>query len=78
MHERLREHSLGAWAVIAEGKPNPLSAALPDDPELQRFLSSAEIARLMDAAGYVGDAPLRARALAQSCRDRLNGGPVLP
>ena len=73
MHERLREHSLFAWAAIAEGKPNPLMADLPDDPALQRFLPRAEITRHLDAADYVGDAPGRARALAARCRERLNG-----
>jgi adenylosuccinate lyase len=78
MHERLREHSLAAWAAVAEGGPNPLAAALTDDAELLRFLPRERIARLMIAAGYVGDAPMRARALAARCRDRLRGGPVLP
>ena len=67
-----------AWAAIAEGRPNPLGIDLPEDPALQRFLPQAEIARRMDAADYVGDAPMRARALAASCRERLNSAPVLP
>jgi len=78
MHEHLRERSLRAWADIAEGKPNPLTIALPDDAALQRFLSRAEIARRMDAADYVGDAPARARALVAHCRGRLSGPAALP
>jgi len=64
MHELIREHSLAAWADIAAGQPNSLPTRLAGDERITRYLSSAEITGLLDAAGYVGDAPARARRLA--------------
>ncbi len=71
MHERLRAHSLAAWRAVADGGPNSLAADLGADPVFARYLGPAEFARWMDASAYVGDAPLRARALAAACRARL-------
>jgi adenylosuccinate lyase len=71
MHERLRQHSLAAWEAVESGQANPLTLALCRDPELLRYLSSEQITGLMDASRYVGNAPQRARLLAQDIRSAL-------
>jgi adenylosuccinate lyase len=71
MHEVLRAHSLTAWAAIQEGRDNPLPAVLADDSQLQAYLSHDRILSLMQAEGYVGNAPQRARDLAAVVRAEL-------
>jgi adenylosuccinate lyase len=71
MHEHLRGHSLTAWEAVEGGQANPLIPVLCRDPELLRYLSAEQITGLMDASRYVGDAPQRARHLAQDIRDAL-------
>ncbi len=71
VHERLREHSLKAWAALKAGRPNPLGESLAADPELLRFVQPARLRELMDASAYVGTAPERARALAAEVRAAL-------
>jgi adenylosuccinate lyase len=68
MHHVLRDHSMTAWQAIAEGGPNPLVGALSGDPAITAFLSTDRVVALLDAAGYVGDAPARARELAKAIR----------
>ena len=68
MHERLRQHSLAAWPAVQAGAANPLTDLLACDPELQAYLPEADIRRLMDATGHVGDTPQRANALAALVR----------
>ena len=71
MHERLREHSLAAWRAIQSGEENLLVEWLCSDPEFKRYLSDNEIRALFDASVHIGDAPQRARALAQTIREVL-------
>jgi adenylosuccinate lyase len=71
MHEYLREHSLAAWAVIQSGKPNPLAELICQDPEIVRFLPTDDLFRLMDINHYLGDAPQRARKMAETIRSSL-------
>jgi adenylosuccinate lyase len=68
MHERIREHSLAAWAALGAGQDNPLIEALCYDPEITRYVDAATARRLLDAGAYVGDAPVRARTLAAQAR----------
>lgn len=72
MHEHLREHSLAAWAAIAEGKPNPLVESLSNSSLLNQYLSPDRIRALLDASGYVGTAPRHAAEFAVLIRDTLN------
>lgn len=72
MHEVLREHSMAAWEAVRRGEPNPLADALAADERVTAFLSPEQVRALMDVAGYVGDAPQRARALAAEIRRRLS------
>jgi len=64
MHEVIREHSVHAWAEVAAGRPNPLIDALCADARITQFLAPQMARSLLDARGYVGDAPGRARLIA--------------
>lgn len=66
MHEVIREHSLAAWAEVAQGQANPLFLRLSTDIRVTNYLKAETVAVLMDATQYVGDAPQRARQLAQT------------
>jgi adenylosuccinate lyase len=70
-HERLREHSLTAWAAVQHGAPNPLASLLSGDPFIIKRLPAATVLKLLDAQDYVGDAPQRARDFAAALRSRL-------
>lgn len=66
MHERLREHAMQAWAAVRQGQPNPLSGRILADGIFRAYLAKDQLAAMMDASHYVGDAPQRARALAET------------
>ena len=68
MHERLRQHALQAWTAIQNGKHNPLQEILLEDGEISHFLAAEDLHVLMDYTHYLGDAPRRARLLAQAIR----------
>ncbi len=72
MHERIREHSLAAWAAVGAGEPNPLIDRLCADPAITQYVGAATARGLLDAGAYVGDAPGRARAMAAQARQTLN------
>ena len=72
MHERIREHSLAAWAAIGAGEPNPLIDRLCADPAITQYVDAATARSLLDAGGYVGNAPGRAQTLAAQARSTLN------
>ncbi len=74
MHERIREHSLAAWAAVGAGALNPLIDHLCADPAITQYVDAAAARNLLDAGMYVGDAPRRARALAAQARALLNQG----
>ena len=71
MHELIREHAMAAWAEVAQGRANPLANRLCGDARVLAHLSADETRALLDAGGYVGDAPQRARALAQAVRSAI-------
>ena len=71
LHEVIRENSLIAWQAVQHGKANPLTDLLTEDERLLDLLSSAEIRELLKYDDYVGDAPQRARNLAQVIREKL-------
>ncbi len=71
MHEVIREHSLAAWADIAAGQPNPLPTRLANDERITRYLTPAQVANLLDANHYVGDAPERAQQIAVQIRAEI-------
>jgi adenylosuccinate lyase len=69
MHEVIRTHSMAAWAKVTGGQPNPLPDHLSADPHVTAYLSPDQVRSLLRAADYVGDAPDRARQMAQRLRD---------
>jgi adenylosuccinate lyase len=71
MHEYLREHSLTAWTAVQSGNPNPLAELVNHDPEITHYLSADELFKLMDITHYLGDAPQRARKMAETIRNTL-------
>ncbi len=71
MHERIREHSMVAWAALRDGKPNPLKETIRADIEIGQYLPQQQIDSLMDATTYIGDTPGRARQLAELIRGGL-------
>jgi adenylosuccinate lyase len=73
MHARLRDHALAAWEAIQRGEPNPLASRIPQDEAFRRYLSPQRLEGLFQVRDYVGDAPQRARALAEGMRASLAG-----
>jgi len=72
MHERIRQHCLAAWASVSVGEPNPLVTSLCADAQITRYIAPEAARALLDAGGYVGDAPQRARALAHAALARCH------
>ena len=64
MHEVIREHALTAWVEVAAGRPNPLIDSLCTDSRITQYLDAGSARALLDARGYVGDAPQRAKKIA--------------
>jgi len=74
MHERLREASMIAWNTVSQGEANPLAEMLAADTLITAYLGAGEIRGLMDASHHLGDAPHRARLLAQTLREAVESG----
>jgi len=76
MHEVMREHTMRAWAELQAGATggrtgNPLPALLSKDERIAAYLSPDRVLDLLDASAYVGDAPQRARAMAEQIQKDL-------
>ncbi|NUM46345.1 MAG: adenylosuccinate lyase [Anaerolineales bacterium] len=71
MHERIRGHAMNAWAKVQMGEANPLIELIAHDETMLSYLPESELRTLMDASDHVGDAPERARVLAQTIRNQL-------
>jgi adenylosuccinate lyase len=63
---------MAAWSALQAGQTNPLVDLVSSDPEILRYLYKKDLARLMDASRHLGDAPQRARALADEISARLS------
>ncbi len=72
MHEVIREHALSAWTAVNAGQVNPLIDALSADQTIGQFMTAASIRASLDARGYVGDAPQRARQIVQKIQHALS------
>jgi adenylosuccinate lyase len=68
MHERLRLASMQAWERVTQGEPNPLVEMLSADAEITRYIPAEQVRALLDAGQHIGDAPQRARRLAEEMR----------
>jgi adenylosuccinate lyase len=71
MHERLRQHAMQAWEAVRMGEENPLKSLVSGDPYLLQYLPGTSLEELMDAGQHIGDAPRRARQLADLIRSAL-------
>ena len=71
LHEIIRGHTMAAWGALWAGQPNPLADRLAADPEVLRYLPVERVRELLDASTHVGDAPERARAMAETIREAL-------
>ena len=74
LHEVVRQHTLAAWPAVKAGSPSPLVESLSGDPRITAHVAAHEIPALLDASAHVGDAPERARALAERILGTLQGG----
>jgi adenylosuccinate lyase len=68
LHEAIRENAMTAYAALERGESNPLSQLLSDDERIIRYMDPAEVRSQLDPSTHVGDAPERARRLAQRVR----------
>jgi adenylosuccinate lyase len=68
MHERLRRLSLAAWKAVQAGEPNPLLEMVCSDEQFLSWLTAPALRDLMIAAYHLGNAPQRARQLAETIR----------
>jgi adenylosuccinate lyase len=72
MHEHIRGLTMQAWEALCRGEPNPLIEWVVADLEFLCYLPAAELRSLMDASGHVGDAPERAKTLAERVLVNVN------
>ena len=71
MHEVLREISMEAWKQIRTSETNPMEKLLMGNKEIGKYLTKAEIKKLLDAKGHVGNATQKALTLAEKIRKIL-------
>jgi adenylosuccinate lyase len=78
MHTRLRQHALAAWEAVQAGESNPLAERICRDPVFLNYVDESKLRGLLNAGEYVGDAPQRALALADTIRQKItNSSPDL-
>jgi adenylosuccinate lyase len=75
MHERLRQLASAAWEVVQGGDQNPLADAVRRDPVFLQYLEESELNDLLDSTRHLGNAPRRARGLAESIRKKIKVSP---
>jgi adenylosuccinate lyase len=68
MHEVLRSIAMEAWAVVAEGKPNPMADLLKTNVEIGKYVSAEELDKQLDVSRHVGTAPERARKIVEEIK----------
>jgi len=71
MHEQLRQLAMSAWAAVISGERNPLTRLIQQDKLIASYLEPSQIVQLLDVETYLGDAPQRARQLAEQIRAAL-------
>jgi adenylosuccinate lyase len=73
MHEVIRGHAMAAWQAVWVGEPNPLVGRLAGDSEVLRYVDAQCVHELLDVGAHVGDAPERARRMAATIREHVEG-----
>ena len=71
LHEVIREHSLAAWEAVQKGADNPLAELIVRDHRITKFIDPTTAMALLQADQYVGNAPQRARDMAETIRQEL-------
>jgi adenylosuccinate lyase len=71
MHETLRTHAMTAWEAVQAGRANPLADLLARDERILMYLKEEGVRGLMQAGAHLGDAPGRARNLAEEMREMI-------
>ena len=71
MHEKIRLHSMAAWASIQAGRPIVLSDLICTDTEITFFIPSEEVKRLLESEPETGIAPQTSLLLAKRIREIL-------
>jgi adenylosuccinate lyase len=71
LHEAIRQQSLAAWEAVRRGQANPLADALAGDERMTHWIPPEQIRSLLLAGADAGEAPERARALADTIRAEL-------
>jgi adenylosuccinate lyase len=71
LHEVIREHSLAAWETMRMGQANLLADTLCADPRITQLIAPELAREFLKAEAHIGDAPGRARKMAQIIRDTL-------
>jgi adenylosuccinate lyase len=74
MHEVIRGHAMAAWQAVWMGEPNPLAGRLAGDSKVLHYVDARCVRELLDASAHVGDAPERARRMAATIREHIEGG----
>jgi adenylosuccinate lyase len=72
MHALLRSHALKAWQTLKLGVDNPLIEDICMEVKFAEYLSNQDIRQLMEAKSHIGDAPDRARRLANEIKEIVN------
>ncbi|MGZ3882360.1 MAG: adenylosuccinate lyase [Flavisolibacter sp.] len=72
MYSILRSHALKAWQTLKLGMENPLIDDICMDANIGEYLSTQNIRQLMGAKSQIGDAPERARWLANEIQMVVN------
>jgi adenylosuccinate lyase len=73
MHERLRQYSMQAWEALRMGQANPIVAYISSDTVFLTYLPADRLQSILTTGSYVGDAPRRARQLANKIRSQESG-----
>jgi len=73
MHERLRQYAMQAWVALRMGQANPIVAYICSDAVFLTYLLADQLQSILVVGGYVGDAPRRARQLANKIRSQESG-----
>ncbi len=73
LHEAIREHAMTAYETLAAGGSNPLGRLLADDERITNYVDPAEIRERLEPASHVGDAPERARRVAERIEHLARG-----
>jgi len=77
LHEVIREHSLAAWEAMRTGQANLLADTLCADPRITQLIPPEIAHEYLKAEAHIGDAPQRARKLAQIIQVTLDSKEVV-